>query len=151
THGAYGSSNHGSAALVMSNGPLSLFGVSVFGSATSTLGSVSVAPGAGVSGNVTAGTTASIAGIVAGTVLQNAPSSAIPVPTIAACSPVSPKTGIGGGSFSYSGGNLSVKSGTVRLTSTTYCFKNVTIAARATLSVKGPVTIRLTGKLAAKG
>ena len=152
THGVYGSSNHGSAALVMSNGPLSFAGVSLFGSATSTQGSVSVASGAGVSGNVTAGTTASILGIVSGTVTQHAPSAALPLPTVVACSPFSPKTGISGGSFSYSSGNLTVKSGTVKLASKkTYCFKNVTLAAGSTLSVKGPVTINLTGKLTGKG
>ncbi len=151
THGVYGGSNHGSRALVMSNGPLSFSGVSLFGSATSTLGAVSVASGAGVSGNVTAGTTASVLGIVSGTVLQHTPSTPVPLPAVTACAPFSAKTGISGGSFTYASGNLTVKSGTVKLASKTYCFKNVTVSAGSTLSVRGPVTIDLTGKLTGKG
>jgi hypothetical protein len=153
THGVYGSSNHGSAALVMSNGLLSFAGVSLFGSATSTQGSVSVGSGAGVSGNVTAGTTASVSGIVSGTVTQHAPSGALSAPTVAACAPFSPKSGFSGGTFSYSAstGNLTVKSGIVKLASKTYCFNNVTIVAGSTLSVRGAVTINLKGKLTGKG
>ncbi len=151
THGVYSSSNRGRLALVMSNGPLSFSGVSLFGSAMSTQGSVSVASGAAVSGNVTAGTTASIQGIVGGTVTQSAPSAALPPPTVVACSPFSPKTGISGGSFTYSNGNLAVKSGTVKLANNTYCFNSVTFASGSTLSVSGPVTINLKGKLTGKG
>ena len=60
--GAYGSSNHGSAALVLSNAPVSFAGVVLSGGATSTQGGVSVAKSASVSGNVTAGGTASVRG-----------------------------------------------------------------------------------------
>jgi Carboxypeptidase regulatory-like domain/Bacterial Ig-like domain (group 3) len=151
--GAYGPSNHGSAALVMSNGALSFAGVSLLGSTISTHGSVSVAHTASVSGDVTAGTTASISGTVGGTVTQHSLSAALAVPTVAACHPHSAKTGISGGKFTYSpgNGNLVVKSGTVKLASRTYCFNNVTVNAGATLSVSGPVTIHLTGKLTVKG
>jgi|SRR5579862_143632 len=151
TRGVYGSANHTKVALVLSNGPLSFSGASLYGSAISTQGSVSVASGAGVSGSVIAGTTASIAGIVVGTVTQHAPSRALSLPTVAACSPLSPTTGISGGSFTYFSGNLVVNSGTVRLASRTYCFNTVTLAAGSTLSVSGPVTINLRGKLTGAG
>jgi hypothetical protein len=153
TAGAYGASNHGSAALVMSNGALSFAGVALLGSAISTLGTVSVAHTASLSGGVTAGTTASILGTVSGAVTQHAPSLALSAPTVAKCSPHSAKTGISGGTFTYSAstGNLAVQSGTVKLASKTYCFNNVTLAAGATLSVSGAVTIHLTGKLTGKG
>jgi hypothetical protein len=148
--GAYGGTNHGSTAVVASNGLLSLSGVSLFGGAVSTQGSVSIASGAGVSGNVTAGTTVSNLGIVSGTVTQHAPSGALSLPTLAACS-LSSSSGISGGSFTYTSGNLVVKSGTVKLASKTYCFNNVTVNAGSTLSVSGLVTINVKGKLAAKG
>jgi hypothetical protein len=153
TVGAYSSSNHGSAALVMSNATVSLSGVALLGSAISTLGSASVAHTATVSANITAGTTASILGTVHGTVTRHSPSTPLSVPPVSACHPHSPKTGISGGKFTYSvsTGNLTVTSGTVKLASRTYCFTNLTINAGATLSVSGPVTIQLTGKLTGKG
>ncbi len=149
--GAYGAPNHGSAALVMSNGALDLGGVALSGAAASTQGSVTVSSTASVSGDVTAGTTASVAGPVGGTVTQNSPSAALAWPAIPACSPYSPKYGISGHSFSYSPGtgNLKVKMGTVKLASGTYCFNNVTLGAKTKLVVNGPVVIRLTGKLTA--
>ncbi|HEY2355525.1 MAG TPA: Ig-like domain-containing protein [Gaiellaceae bacterium] len=141
----------GGAALVMSNGALSFVGVSLLGSAISTHGSVMVSHSASVSGFVTAGTTASILGTAGGAVTQNAPSAALAVPTVAACSPFSSKSGISGGSFSYASGNLAVKGGTVKLAKGTYCFGNVSIAAGSVLSVSGQVTIHLRGKLTGKG
>jgi hypothetical protein len=151
--GPYGSSNHGSAALVMSNGPLSFAGVALLGSTESTQGSVSVAKSASVSGKVTAGTTVSNLGTVGGTVTQHSPTTPLSGPTVSACSPHSAKTGISGGSFSYSAGtgNLAVMSGTVKLANRTYCFNNVTLTAGSVLSVSGPVTIHLTGKLTGSG
>jgi hypothetical protein len=152
THGVYNSStNHSSTAFALSNGPLSFSGVSLFGNALSTQGSVSVASGAAVSGFVTAGTTVSNAGVVGGTVTQHAPSATLSLPTGAACSPLSSRTGISGGSFSLSSGSLTVKSGTVKLASKTYCFNNVTVLSGATLSVTGAVTMNLKGKLVGKG
>jgi hypothetical protein len=149
--GAYGSSNHGRAALVMSNGPLSFAGVSLLGSTISTQGSVSVAHSASVSGNVTAGTTASIAGTVGGNVTQHSLSGTLSPLAVAACAPFSTKSGISGGSFTYSSGTLVVKSGIVKLANGTYCFRNVTVDGGAVLSVSGPVTLNLTGKLTMKG
>jgi hypothetical protein len=104
-----------------------------------------------VSGFVTAGTTVSNAGSVSGTVTQHAPSATLALPTVAACSSLSSKTGISGGIFSYSSGNLTVKSGTVKLATKTYCFNSVTVLAGATLSVTNAVTINLRGKLIGKG
>jgi hypothetical protein len=152
--GPYGSSNHGSAALVMSNGPLWLAGVLLSGSATSTQDAVTVASTATVGGDVTAGTTVTNTGTVGGTVTQNSPSTALTGPTVSACGPFSAATGISGGTFSYakSTGNLTVKSGTVKLASKTYCFHTIALAAGTVLSVSGPVTIHLTGKITgAKG
>jgi hypothetical protein len=151
--GAYSASNHGSAALVMSNGALSFAGVGLLGSTISTLGTVAVASTASVSGSVTAGTTVSKLGTVAGAVTQHSPTTALSTPTVAACPKYSAKTGITGGAFTYSAttGNLAVKSGTVKLANKTYCFNNITLAAGSTLSVSGPVTIHLRAKLAGKG
>jgi hypothetical protein len=151
TFGVYGTSNHANTAAVVSNGALSFTGVLFLGSALSTHGTVLVAPGVSVTGDVTAGTTVSNLGTVGGTVKQNAPSGALSLPSGVACTPLSPKTGISGGSFTYLSGNLVVKTGTVKLASKTYCFNNVTINTGATLSVGGAVTINLKGKLTAKG
>jgi hypothetical protein len=151
--GAYGSKNHGSAALLMSNKGISFAGVSVLGSTISTQSSVSVAHTASVSGNVTAGTTVSNLGTVGGTVTQHSTTAALSAPAVSACSKYSAKTGISGGTFTYSPttGNLAVKTGTVKLASRTYCFNNVTLAAGSTLSVSGAVTIHLKAKLTGKG
>jgi hypothetical protein len=150
THGVYGSSNHASGAYVLGNGAMSLAGVSLLGSLGSATSTVSVAHSASVSGNVVAGTTASILGTVGGTVTQHSPGPPFSA-TVSACKPLSGKAGISGGTFTYASGNLTVKKGTVKLASKTYCFHNVTVNKGATLSVTGPVTINLTGKLAAKG
>jgi hypothetical protein len=153
SHGAYGASNHGSAAVVMSNGALSFGGVSLLGSTISTQSSVSVASSASVSGDVTAGTSVSNSGTVSGTVTPNTPSTSLSTSSVAKCSKLSPKTGIKGGTFTYSSktGNLAVKKGTVKLASKTYCFNSITLAAGSTLSVSGSVTIHLRGKLTGKG
>jgi hypothetical protein len=152
-HGVYGPSNHGSVAVVMSNGPLSFAGVSLLGSIVATQSSVSIAHGASVSGKVTAGTTVSNLGTVGGTVTQHSPSALLALPAVAACHPFSAKGGISGGTFTYAagGGNLVVKKGVVKLTAKTWCFHNVTINKGATLQVSGHTTIHLTGKLSAKG
>jgi hypothetical protein len=152
--GPYGSlTNHGSAAAVISNGPVSLAGVALLGSALSTHGAVSVSHTASVSGKVTAGTTASILGKVSGAVTRSSPSGALALPTVTTCAGYSAKTGISGGKFTYTprNGNLTIKRGTVKLASKTYCFNNITLAARSTLSVSGPVAIHLQGKLTSKG
>ena len=112
THGAYGSSNRGSTARRdQQRAGLASAGSRSIGSAISTQGSVSVAQSAKVTGDVIAGTTASIAGTVGGTVTQHSPSTALATPTVATCSPYSPKPGLSGGDHTYSasGGDLLVK------------------------------------------
>jgi len=149
--GAYSATtNHDDNALVMSNGTPGLAGVKVFGGATSTRGAVKVASTARVTGNIKAGTTASIQGTVGGSITENSPSTAFSQPTVAACSPFSPKKGISGGTFSYSTrtGNLTVKTGTVKLANGTYCFNTIAMSTGTKLTVSGPVTLNLTGKIA---
>ena len=85
---------------------------------------------------------------------QNSPSTAFSGPTVHACSPYSKKSGISGGTFTYSAitGNLTVKKGTVKLANKTYCFHTIALAKGTNLAVNGPVTIRLKGKVTgAKG
>ena len=151
--GVYGSSNHGSSVIVISNSLLALSGVFLSGDATSTQGAVTVASSSTVTGNVTAGTTASVSGHVGGYVKQNSPSTPVAKPTVTACSPYSSVSGASGGKSTYSAttGDLVIKSGSVKLAAATYCFHNVTVARGATLKVSGPVTIRLTGKLGGPG
>src|SRR5262249_44337835 len=149
-----GETNHGSAALVMSNGTPGLAGVTVFGGATSTQDSVTVAPTAHVSGNIRAAKTASIHGTVGGTVTQNSPSTAFSRPKVSACSPFSPKRGMhGGGRFSYSSrtGDLTLAKGTITLANGTYCFHSIAVAPGTNLRVNGRVTLNLTGKLSGAG
>jgi hypothetical protein len=152
--GPYGPANHSATATVVSNGSLSLSGVALFGSATSTRRSVSVAHTARVTGNVTAGTTASIHGRVGGTVSRHSRSSALAGQKGAGCSGYSSTSGMSGGKFSYSAkkGNLTLDPhGTVKLESKTYCFDNITLSVGSVLSVSGPVTIHLSGRLTSSG
>ena len=132
--GLYGGSNQGSAALVLSNGTVSIGHVVLHGDVLSTQGGVRFTTStAHVTGDVTAGGAVSGPGLVDGTVTQNAPSPAISAPTVAACSPYSNKSGISGGSFTYSAGNLTVVSGTVTLANGAYCFHNITLGTGTTL------------------
>jgi hypothetical protein len=150
SRGAYGPTNHGSDALVMSNGSPGFAGVKVYGGATSTRGGVTVASTARITGNIRAATTASIQGTVGGKVTEHAPSPAFSRPTVAACKPFSSKKGISGGTFMYSTrtGDLTVTRGTVKLANGTYCFHTITMSIGTLLTVSGPVTLNLTGKIA---
>jgi hypothetical protein len=147
--------NHGSAAVVMTNGALWLGGTLLSGSALSTQSTVTITSSGHVSGNVSAGTTVSNSGTVDGSVTENTTTwGANAAPPFSACSPFSTKSGISGGTFAYSAstGNLTVKYGTVKLASKTYCFHTIALAAGTKLSVSGPVKIHLTGKITgAKG
>jgi hypothetical protein len=154
SRGAYNAkTNHGSAALVMSNGTPGLAGVTVFGGATSTRGSVTVAATAHVTGNIKAGTTASIHGTVGGTVTANSPSTAFSRPKVAACSPFSPKRGMQGGTFTYSSrtGDLTLSKGTIKLAKGTYCFHSIALPPGTSLTVNDKVTLNLTGKITGGG
>ena len=153
--GAYSAqTNHGSDALVISNGTSGLAGVKVLGDATSSQGAVNVASTARVTGNIKAGTTASISGTVGGTVTQNDPSAAFSLPPVAACSPYSAKSRIKGlGTFSYSRrtGDLTLIKGGIKLAKGTYCFHNIALAPGTTLTVSGPVTLSLKGQITGSG
>lgn len=134
SHGAYKNANRGSSALVLSNGAVSLAGVSLAGDVMGS--TVSVASSAHVTGLVT----------------QAAPSPLLTAAPVTRCAALS-KTAGKGGKFSYSPktGNLKVVSGTVTLKNGTYCFNNVVLSPKSTLAVSGPVTIHLRGKLSGKG
>ena len=152
--GPYGPSNHGTAALVASNGLVSIGEPPFAGDVVSTQGSVRLTTSAAVvTGNVTAGGTVSNPGHIEGTVTESSPSPAISVPSVAACgAPYSAHTGISGRDFVYSQrtGNLTVFShGTVRLANGVYCFRNVLLSTDTRLKVTGPVTITLNGTLVA--
>ena len=153
--GAYSAkTNHGSDALVISNGTSGLAGVKVLGDATSSQGAVTVASTARVTGDITAGTTASIAGTVGGTVTQNDPSAAFSLPPVAACSPFTAKSRIKGtGKFSYSKntGDLTVSKGPIKLAKGAYCFHSIVLATGTTLTVNGPVTLSLKGQITGSG
>jgi Carboxypeptidase regulatory-like domain len=151
--GPYGSANKGSAANVLSNGPITLNGAKVNGNVRSTQGSVTLGSLSLVTGNVAAGTTISNSGTINGTATPNAPSAAIVAPAVAVCSPFSGTSGIGG-QFKYAAatGNLTVGSGkTATLANGSYCFHDVTLSRGSVLRVAGPVAITVTGKLSAKG
>ena len=151
--GPYGSSNQGNAANVLSNGSITLNGAKVHGGVRSTQSSVILKRLSLVTGDVTAGTKISNAGTINGTATPFAPSSAIVAPAVAACSPFSGTTGIGG-QFKYAAatGDLSVVNGkTATLANGSYCFHNITLASGSVLQVTGPVAITLTGKLSDKG
>ncbi len=146
SNGAYGGSNHGSAALILSNGTVSVGDLTVKGSVISTQGNVRLTTKkAVVTGNVTAGTTVTNPGTIGGTVTQNSPSPAIDAPTVSSCSPYSNSNGISGGKFVLKNGDLTIVSGTVTLANGTYCFHNVLIGTDTTLRVTGPVTINVNG------
>jgi hypothetical protein len=107
-----------------------------------------------VTGDVTAGKSISKDGAtINGTATANSPAASIAAPAVAACSPFSSASGIGGKfSYSKSKGDLSVAGGnTATLADGTYCFHKVTLSSGATLRVNGRVVIRLTGQLSANG
>ncbi|MDX6481532.1 MAG: trimeric autotransporter adhesin [Gaiellaceae bacterium] len=153
--GAYSpTTNHGRDALVISNGTSDLAGVKVLGDATSSQGAVNVASTARVTGDIKAGTTASIAGTVGGTVTENDPSAAFSLPPVPNCSPYSAKSRITGtGTFSYSRttGDLTLIKGPIKLVKGTSCFHSIVLGAGTTLTVSGPVTITLKGQISGSG
>jgi hypothetical protein len=148
--GAYGTANAGSAALLLSNGTITLNRTKVFGSVRSAQGSVTLKDGASVTGDVTAGTTIS-GGTIGGTATAKSPAAKIVAPAVAACSPFSSAAGISG-KYTYDAkrGDLTVSGGnTATLANGSYCFHKVTLSGGATLRVNGAVTVRLTGQLTA--
>jgi hypothetical protein len=151
--GPYGGSNKGTAASVVSNGAVLLKSVAIGGDVRSTQSSAKLVKPASVTGDVTAGTTATITGHVGGTVHANTPTAPLSAAPPAACSPFTGETGLDG-TYGYNTrkGNLTVAAGqTATLADGTYCLHNITIALGGSLVVSGPVTIQLTGTLADQG
>ena len=144
-------SNQGSAAVLSSNGPISIGAATVHGSVRSTGGSVTLQKGALVTGGVTAGTTIANDGTIRGKTTQRSPSTAVPSARVSRCAQFSAPSGFGG-HFTYdrTSGNLTVAAGkTVTLAAGSYCFHNIVLSGGATLAVKGQVSINLTGTLSA--
>jgi hypothetical protein len=151
--GPYGTANHGSAADLFSNGGIGLNSVSIFGNVRSALGSVLVNK-AFVSGDVRAGgPITNTGGTIGGTATPNSPSPTIVAPPVPACSPFSGTGGLSG-KYEYNAatGDLQVSGGkAATLAPGTYCFHNLALSGGATLTVSGPVVIKLTGQLNGSG
>jgi PilX N-terminal len=91
-------------------------------------------------------------GNVAGGLIPNAPTTPIPVPSVAPCGPpyssgtgISPKN-----SYNPALGELKASSN-VTLANGTYCFNTVKMSGGGDLLVNGPVTVKVTGTVAMNG
>jgi hypothetical protein len=75
------------------------------------------------------------------------------LPSVSACAPFSPNSGISGTySYNASTGDLTLSGVNIAtLANGNYCFHNLTLGNSAQLKVNGPVTIKLTGTLNASG
>ncbi|MDQ6619444.1 MAG: hypothetical protein M3Z31_07065, partial [Pseudomonadota bacterium] len=140
---------------VLSNGTINVQG-DVGGNVQSVTANVVLSSQTLVTGNVTAGTTISNAGIVQGTMAPNQPLPAIVAPAVVACSPFTPAIPSGwiSGNYSYNAtkGDLTVSGqNTVTLASGTYCLNSITLSGGAKLAANGPVKINLTGPFSATG
>jgi uncharacterized repeat protein (TIGR01451 family) len=146
----------GSLANVVSNGTITLAGsAKVFGNVRSTRAGVAMSGASRVTGNATAGTTVSRTGSasVGGTITNNQSAPLMTLPSVPACAPFSPNSGISG-TYSYSAGTGDLNLTGINiatLANGTYCFHNVTVGNSAQLKVNGPVVIRMTGTLNASG
>jgi type IV pilus assembly PilX-like protein len=110
-------------------------------------GNISLSGGATVHGDATSSTTVSTSGgsAVTGTTTNNAPQ--ITYPAVAACGPpYSGVTGITGGSYSQSTGQLRASSlaTSITLAAGTYCFSTFILSGGAQLTVNSAVKIYLT-------
>ena len=141
-----------SAALLLSNGPISIGGATINGHIVSAGDAVDLGSGSTVTGDVTAATTITNKGTVGGSVLPNQPSSTIVANAVPACGAYTASPSISGGRYTYSNGDLTVNGGSnVALADGTYCFHNIAISGNATVTVSGPVSIRLTGTVQVNG
>lgn len=149
--GAYGPGNKGSAAILISNGAVSIEGSKVYGDVRSTASSVTLKSSSLVTGGVTAGTKITNGGTIKGAATPNSPSAPVAAQVVAPCSPFGPAGSISG-KFTYNTpkGDLNVN-GPATLAAGAYCFHNLTLSGGGKLATSGPVTIRLTGQLAASG
>jgi uncharacterized repeat protein (TIGR01451 family) len=146
----------GSLANVLSNGTITLGNSGkVMGNVRSTRAGIAMSGASQVTGNATAGTTVSISGsaTVGGTITNNQLAPVMTLPSVSACSPYSPNTGITGTyTYNQSTGDLSLSGVNIAtLANGTYCFHNVTLTNVAQLKVNGLVVIKLTGTLNASG
>lgn len=151
--GLYGAGNRESAALLISNGTVSVEGSKIYGDVRSAASGVTLRSSSLVTGNVVAGADIANAGTIKGSATPNSPSALIAAPAVAPCSPFSPADGIGG-KFTYNAvkGNLTIGgNGSATLAAGSYCFHNLTLAGGGKLAASGPVTIRLTGQFSAAG
>ena len=151
--GQYGAGNKGSAAILVSNGAVSIEGSKVYGDVRSTASGVTLKSSSLVTGSVTAATTITNGGTIQGASTPNSPSTAVAAQAVAPCSPFSPAASIGG-KFTYnaSTGDLTVNGNrTATLAAGSYCFHNLTLSGGGRLTASGPVTIHLTGQLGANG
>ncbi|HYY93624.1 MAG TPA: FG-GAP-like repeat-containing protein, partial [Pyrinomonadaceae bacterium] len=151
--GQYGDGNKGSAAILISNGAVSIEGSKVYGDVRSTASGVTLKSSSLVTGSVTAGTTITNGGTIQGAATPNSPSTAVAAQAVTPCSPFSPAGSIGG-KFTYnaSTGDLTVNGNrTATLAAGLYCFHNLTLSGGGRLTASGPVTIHLTGQLGANG
>jgi len=147
----------GSLANVLSNGTITIGGSGkVFGNVRSTRAGVAMTGTTLVTGNATAGTTvtrSSSSAVVNGTITNNALAPVMTLPSVPACTPFSPNSGISGTySYNASTGDLTLGSTNIAtLANGNYCFHNVTLTNSGQLKVNGPVTIKLTGAFNAGG
>jgi hypothetical protein len=152
-NGPYGDGNKGDAAILISNGTVSVEGSKVYGDVRSTASSVTLKSSSVVTGDVVAGADITNGGTIKGSAVPNSPSPPVTAEPVAPCLPFSPANSIGG-MFTYDAakGDLTVDgNGSATLAAGSYCFHNLKLAAGGKLTASGPVTIRLTGKLSAAG
>ena len=151
--GPYSATNRGSAAVLISNGPVSIDGSKVLGNVRSNTSSVALKRQGLVTGNVFAGTTILNNGTINGSATPYSPSASIVAQSVAPCSRFSPASRIGG-KFTYDAakGDLTINgNSTATLTNGSYCFHSLTLSGKGKLAVSGAVKIYLTGQFAATG
>ena len=152
-NGPYGPGNKASAAMLISNGGISVEGSKVYGDVRSTSSSVTLKRLSLVTGNVIAGTGIANGGTINGSATPNSPSAPVTAPAVAPCSPFSPANTIGG-KFNYDAakGDLTINGKNIAtLAAGSYCFHNLTLAGGGRLTASGRVTVRLTGQFSAAG
>jgi choice-of-anchor C domain-containing protein len=140
---------------VLSDGTINLQG-KVWGNVQSAAANVIVGNGGLVTGNVTAATTVSNSGSIAGVITQHQPLPAIDPPPLTACAPFAPATPAAwiSGNYSYNAakGDLTLTGqNTATLAAGTYCLNSITLSGNATLNVSGPVKIKLKDAVTASG
>jgi hypothetical protein len=152
-NGPYGGANKGSNASVFSNGSVTLGPTQVGGNVRSAASNVVLGGGGLITGDVKAGSTITNGGTILGTKTPNSPSATIAPNPVAACSPYTAATAVGGAtSYNAATGDLVIGSGkTVTLAAGTYCFHNVTVTGTGALNAGGAVVVVINGVLSTSG